>query len=133
MPVRSRRPIRRGGGRTPRKLIWATNSGVGITLTPGTIFNTDLLPGLRVAGSSVLGVTVMRTHARFSIEWETTAESGQQLTIGFVTADMDFIAPTPRVSTGERGRDWALLDGLMPGSGMNTFTFGAAATPAEGF
>jgi len=75
----------------------------------------------------------MRTHLRINVEWETTAESGQQFTIGFVVADMDFIAPTPRVSTGERGRDWALLDGLLPGSGMNTYTFGAAATPVEGF
>ena len=115
-----------------RKLVWATNSGAGIVVTPGTVLNPDLLSNLRTGGASVLGATVMRTHMRFSIQWETTSESGQQFQIGLTVADMDLITPTARITPAERGRDWALLDGFMPGTGLNSYA-NTGSFPAEGF
>jgi hypothetical protein len=62
MPTRHRRssmPLRSGGAR--RKLVWATTS-TSVTPAANTVTNVDLLSNLKAAGSSVLGVTIMRTH-----------------------------------------------------------------------
>jgi hypothetical protein len=61
MPTRHRRPSSpmRSGAR--RKLVWATTS-TSVTPAANTVTNVDLLSNLKSAGSSVLGVTIMRTH-----------------------------------------------------------------------
>ena len=130
MPVHRRRSFVRSGSAQRRKLVWATNSGLGLTPVVNSPFNVDLLSNFRAAGGSTVGATVMRTHVRFSLAWEVTPASSQAFTYGLTVADMDLVT-AGSITTGERGRDWAILDQFMPGCGSNAFTVSLGAV--EGF
>jgi hypothetical protein len=131
MPPRPRRtaPARRGSAR--RKLVWATSSNLNQSIgqTPG---NYDLLANLRVAGSSVLGATVMRVHMDISVLWSAvTPATSNGLAIGFCVEDTDLVTAQD-ITPGAQGRDWMLREDLFPGTGLNTASI-AAASPVEGF
>ena len=64
-----------------RKLVWATTDQ-SVTLGVGNSSNVDLLAGLEVAGSSILGCTIMRTHCELSLT--TAITLGDRLRVGFV-------------------------------------------------
>ena len=134
MLVRSRRPVRRGGSVSRRrKLVWATNSGLDQVVAPAAVVNSDLLTGLRVAGQSVLGATVVRTHMRIQVGWDPAATfPTQAFTMGLTAADMDFVAGN-LVTPAERGRNWALLDAFLPGTGVNVVATAGEANHFEGF
>jgi hypothetical protein len=59
MPVHRSRVVHTRTQR--RKLVWATTDQ-NVNIPAGQISNTNLLATLSVAGSSLLGVTIMRTH-----------------------------------------------------------------------
>ena len=67
MPPRMRRsPVhRRGSAR--RELVWATTDQT-VNIPAGQISDLNLLAALSVAGSSLLGVTVIRTHVHIAIQ-----------------------------------------------------------------
>ena len=132
MPMHRRRTFTRSSGSARRKLVWATSSVAGSSLAQASITDFDLLANLRVAGSSVLGATVMRTHLRMQIGWPVTTSTGQFFTVGLCVEDADLVAAND-ITLGERGRDWALLDGLVPGSGANTLASPNTGTVMEGF
>ena len=103
-----------------RKLVWATAQITGATVAAGAqIVPTDLLNNLKVAGSSVLGATVMRTHARIEVIQVSTATT-EGCGIGFIVDDAGQPgAPAGVPSIGDFGNDWMLLDTMFwgdPGS-----------------
>ena len=59
----TRAHVARGAAR--RKLVWATLDQ-NVVIPTGTTSDINLLAALAVAGSSLLGVTIMRTHLRIS-------------------------------------------------------------------
>jgi len=131
MPPRPRRrmSVARPGAR--RKLVWATSSGVNQTAGSGG-FSVDLLANLRVAGSSVLGSTIIRTHIDVSLIWAAvTPVTGNGVGIGLAIEDTDLIAAGD-VVIGAAGRDWMLRQNWLPGTGLNQVSI-VSTSPVEGF
>jgi hypothetical protein len=91
-----------------RKLVWGTTDQ-SVNIPAGQISNTNLLAALSVAGSSLLGVTVMRTHCRIM---QLAAVAGTTTRVGFIigrTSDVGInIAGQQDPSNPEL--DWMLLD-----------------------
>ena len=90
-------------------------------MATGTKQNIDLLANLKVAGSSVLGATIMRTHCSLSFS-EASADTGQGVIAGFIVSD----APTTvnlDPST-QFGLDWMLLRPLGPSGTGNEIVIG---------
>jgi len=131
MPVRSRRTtsFSRGRSSNRRRLVWATAFTFDAIANNANI-NHDLLANLKVAGSSVLGVTVVRTHMRFSVQWAPLTNGFQGLAVGLVVQSMSQVAAgTVDLFQDE---DWALRDTFLPGSGAGQFA-NVIAAPVEGF
>jgi hypothetical protein len=105
--VRSHRTAVRGGQR--RKLVWATTDQ-SLTVPTGQISNVNLLAALSVAGSSLLGITIMRTHLRVQIQTGGAATQLQRvgLIVGRVSDVGTNIAGQQDPSNPEL--DWMLLD-----------------------
>jgi len=78
---RHQRPRGAVRGSARRALVWATTDQ-GVTLAAGASSNINLLAGLSVAGSSILGCTIMRTHCEISIT--SAVSTGDELRVGFV-------------------------------------------------
>ena len=129
MPPRVRRSSRivRGGAR--RKLVWATTNGATVVTGDAANFNFDLLTNLRTAGASVLGATVIRTHARWSLMWPDTGFAPQGLAVGFCTQSLTFV--TGQLVDLAQDEDWAYRDRFLMGTGVNTLA--GADVPIEGF
>jgi len=130
MPPRSRRVM---GHRSSlrRKLIWATASGSDATIANDN-YNYDLLGNLRVAGASVLGATVIRTHMRVSVSWPANFAPDVGVALGLCVQSLSLVSP-PQVDLFQ-DEDWALRDLFLPGTGVNAiFTAGALGTYTEGF
>jgi len=72
MPPRPRRSSRRMGP-PRRKLVWAT-ANTTVSVPAGGVLGVDLTGNLRTAGASVLGGTVMRTHANLLLAFATSAD-----------------------------------------------------------
>jgi hypothetical protein len=114
MPVSHRRSAGFGARRPQRrKLVWATDNLASQTLATGAKLNRDLLANLEVAGSSVLGATVMRIHISCGFN-EATADTGQGGALGIIVDS----APTvtnldPAVAFGD---DWMYLRIFGPSS-----------------
>jgi hypothetical protein len=83
----------------------------------------DLLANLEVAGSSVLGATIMRTHSRISINWATTDASVGVL-YGYIVNDAPTVTNLDPSSPAQYGFDWMLWDGMTPGNADNTYVTG---------
>ena len=109
MPARHRRtsPVRRGGR---RQLVWALDD-INLAIPAGGLTNLDLLSQLEVAGSSVLGATVMRTHL---VIQHSFAAATDNLTFGLIIgrkADLGAgLGPNPVSAPGD---DWMWL-GRVP-------------------
>jgi hypothetical protein len=67
MPARHRRTSTLGRS-ARRKLVWATADAV-VNVPAGGLGNLDLLTAFEVAGSSLLGVTIMRTHLSLAVNF----------------------------------------------------------------
>jgi len=105
-----------------RKLVWATANN-SHTVAAGGKFNDDLLANLEVAGSSVLGATVMRIHSRIAITCAAN-DAALGLFVGFIVDT----APTvtnldPSVAFGD---NWMLLSEISPSVGKNQMLNGTS-------
>jgi len=128
MPPRTRRSFAGRSQSRRRKLVWATSYTFDAVLN-NTNVNQDLLANLRVAGSSVLGATVMRTHLRFALQWPALTNTFQGLAVGLCVQSLTQVAAdTVDLFQDE---DWALRDTFLPGTGQNSLS---PVTPiTEGF
>ena len=117
---RSRIPVRTT---QRRKLVWATVDQ-SVTIIAGAKTNVNLLAALSVAGSSLLGVTIMRTHVEIA---PTTALTlGDGLRVGFLVARVADVGAgvTGSPDPSDPELDWMLWRhehvtplGIAPGGG----------------
>ena len=101
-PSRRRTPFpgRRSGPR--RKLVWATlNTAPTITANGHVVL--EMLGNLRVAGASVLGATVMRTHLSCGLFWAATTEFYQ---VGLIVGRLEDVGTTVLDPNTNPGEDW---------------------------
>jgi hypothetical protein len=112
MPPRMRRATRSGRSSSRRKLVWATSStSVALGASP-TFNNIDLLANLRVAGSSVLGATIMRTHLTLLVDNTGRAVTSRS-TYGVIVEDQENVGGVVDLASNP-GRDWAYLVSRSP-------------------
>jgi hypothetical protein len=113
--LRRRSSVSARGHSARRKLVWATAFG-NSTVTNGATNNVDLGASLEVAGSSLLGVTVIRTHIRINVrDWASTAD---QFTYGLIigrTADIG-VGNSNGINGAASELDWMLYDQMFPTS-----------------
>jgi|SRR6267154_3392966 len=117
------RPVAARRGRPQRrKLVWATDVWSNVGVAAGAkLPQRDLLAGLEVVGSSILGVTIMRTHVKMSFS-EATADTGLGGYLGMIVNT----APTvtnldPSVSFYD---DWMLNTALGPPTATQVYMSG---------
>ncbi len=115
VPFSGRRPQR-------RKLVWATFSLQGSnTLATLAKVQHDLLGNLKVAGASILGSTVMRTHLIVASS-EPSADTNQGLMLGLIVKDWNAATiPDPSVDLGD---DWMLHTVHTPTVAQQTYFIG---------
>jgi hypothetical protein len=107
MPARTRRSSAHVRG-SRRQLVWCTFDQT-VAMAAGVGSNSNLLAGLAVAGSSLLGVTIMRTHLELSVI--TAVTLGDRLQLGLIvgrTADIGAPIPAGAVSPAQPDDDWML-------------------------
>jgi len=112
MPIRTRRSagsLRRSSQR--RKLVWATSDN-SVTIPAGQISNVNLLSALSVAGSSLLGITIIRTHLRLQMPQSNAEFRRIGLIVGRATDVGINVAGQQDPSNPEL--DWMLLDRVGP-------------------
>jgi len=90
-----------------RSLVWATVDQ-GVTIGAGANSDINLLAELAVAGSSLLGITIMRTHLELSLTSVITV--GDQIRVGFVVGRLTDIgaAVVGQVTAADPSQDWML-------------------------
>ena len=105
MPPRHRRSY--GPSRTRRRLTWATVDQ-SLTLAAGAGSNVDLLALLNVAGSNIIGLTVMRTHLELGIT--TTVSVGDRLRVGLAIGKASDLGPIAAgdLTPADPGLEWQL-------------------------
>ena len=109
----TRRPV---GGRQRRKLVWSSsNATVARSVGAGQSLNDDLLSNLRVAGSSVLGGTVIRTHSWVYVRF-LTADTGPSVFMGYLVDTAPTGTNLINAQTDQQ-LDWMLLEFRTPSSG----------------
>ncbi len=108
MPARHRRSAAYVRGQR-RKLVWATLDQ-SVNIPAGNVSNTNLLALLAVAGSSLLGCTVMRTHVR--ITSMSGAVANDLLRVGLIVARVADVGlgVAGAVTAADPELDWMLLD-----------------------
>ena len=110
--VAGRRPAR-------RKLVWATDNFSAVTVAAGAkLPQRDLLANLEVAGSSILGATIMRTHGRYAFS-EATADTGQGCYVGFIVNTAPTVTNLDPSSAAAFGDDWMLHTVMGPPTAQN--------------
>jgi len=129
MPVRRGRSSFQRRSSSRRRLVWAQSSTFD-TVANNANINHDLLANLKVAGSSVLGVTVIRTHMRISLQWPDLTLAFQGLAFGLCVQSMTQVAAGNVDLFADE--DWALRDQFLPGTGVNNLV-NVIADPVEGF
>jgi hypothetical protein len=98
-----------------RKLVWATIFAPSVVAS-ATTNNIDLGAALEVAGSSLLGVTIMRTHVRLQVQ--NFAAIAADLQVGLIVgraADIG-VANVDGINAAAQELDWAYLDMITPNS-----------------
>jgi hypothetical protein len=114
------------GGRRParRKLVWATDSFNAVVVGAGAkLPQRDLLANLEVAGSSILGATIMRTHSKLSFS-EATADTGQGCYAGFIVNSAPTVTNLDPSSAAAFGDDWMLHTALGPPTALQWVVIG---------
>ena len=105
------RAVSRGTHTARRKLVWATLDQ-SVTLAAAAHQNVNLLASLAVAGSSLLGVTIMRTHVHFTVTpGEITGGMIYGLIVGRALDVGAGVGPNP-ISDSEL--DWMWYDRFHP-------------------
>jgi len=107
--MRRRSAVGRRGTGQRRKLVWSDATGA-LSFAPADNSVFDLLAPLRVAGASVLGATVMRTHVRM-FNTGPAITRGDQLVWGLLVGESQDvglnIAGAPNANA-EPMLDWAM-------------------------
>jgi len=88
-----------------RKLVWSTTDQ-SVTLIAGANTSLNLLAALSVAGSSLLGVTIMRTHLTLAIDTAVTA--ADRLRVGFVVDRVSEVGAASAITAADPELDWML-------------------------
>jgi len=122
MPPRVRRVSRAAGRGNRRRVVWATH-GASQSLNAGTVWNSDLLTDYKVAGASLAGVTIMRTHIRILLPYSAATESwylglivGRATDVGINLAQGSAIDPL-----GDQELPWLLNTNVYVGASGATF------------
>ena len=113
MPLGPRRSARAVRVRPRSRHVWTFVDTGSLAIAAAAFRNVDLLAPLAVAGSSVLGLTVVRTHVRIQA-WN-FASSGDQLLAGCLVTESSNIGTTVNLAS-NGARSWAMYDQLMPHS-----------------
>jgi len=90
-----------------RKLIWVTSSATSGAIAAAGNYSLDLIAGMRVAGASVLGATVVRTHLQVTA-LNGAAAGNSFFWLGLKAADQVEITAGITLSASAY-EDWALL------------------------
>jgi hypothetical protein len=115
MPARNRRSSSFGRS-ARRKTVWATANDASIPLAAGATEGPfDLLSNLEVAGSSILGATIVRAHATLHVNF-LASDTAPFVDVGWLVdtappTGADLINPQTQL-----GLDWQLLRGIGPAS-----------------
>ena len=128
--VRTAHPVRR----QRRKLVWSTIDQ-SVTMAAGVGSNVNLLASLSVAGASLLGITVMRTHLDL---WRTGQVSalGDGLRLGLIIDRVAAVGagpPAGAVTAADPEADWMLwrhefaAPTFGPSGGSNYLTYDVKA------
>jgi len=123
MPPYRRRSFAPRGRGSRRKVVWATTLVGPTTIVAGALssgfgLDSDLL----TAGSSTLGATVMRTHARLSFSCANT-DTNPGVFYGFVVWDTTIAKPDPQV---DLETDWYHTNLITPGTSPSSVEIGAS-------
>jgi len=104
------RHVARNTARRPqrRKLIWVTSSVNSGAIAAGSNWSVDMVAGMRVAGASLLGTTVMRIHAQLEVN-SGAATAGSFNWFGIKIADQVEITTTLALSSSVYD-DWMIYD-----------------------
>ena len=108
MPSRNR-PRSRSFRSQRRELVWATTDQSVALVTGNLGTNLNLLAQLAVAGSSLTGVTIMRTH--LDIYCTTAVAGGDDLRVGLIVGRLSEVGagpPTGALSAADGELDWML-------------------------
>jgi len=112
MGPRRSRLVRGGGGRSRRKLVWATADGtIALAASPNSV-NVDLTPNFRVAGASLLGVTIMRTRGSLTVD-NTGRAVGNRVKWGFLVGRTTDLPGTIALANDD-SLDWMLIQSQNP-------------------
>ncbi len=113
MPGRHRRTLPVGRSQR-RKLVWATSNVTVAALNAGGVADLDLGAPLEVAGSSLLGVTIMRTRLHYHVR--DFAAVADQIETGMIIGRSSDIGVNVagQVSAATPENDWMLLTVLDP-------------------
>jgi len=107
-------PLRGRGGQR-RKLVWATDF-FNVTVAAGAkLPQRDLLANLEVAGASVLGSTIVRTHTQWAITW-LTSDTAPGFFYGYIVNTAPTVTNLDPSSASAFGDDWMLHSTMAPGN-----------------
>ena len=119
-----RAPLRRGPRRTST---WVTTDQ-SLTVAAGAHSNLDLWSTLEVAGSSALGLTVLRTLVLVHVR--NFAAVADRLTMGLIIEDKSFVGTVTDLAANAT-RDWYWYTGIFPDASGAAITV-AKTVPANG-
>ena len=118
-PVARRGPSRRISAGPRRKTVWARSLSGTINVPAATFMpSIKLLDPLEVAGSSTLGVTVVRSHIRLALTSPTT-DTRPSLVWGLLV--FDEIVPNRPNPSSDLNTDWMHWAFLDPSTSMTSF------------
>jgi len=121
MPPYRRRAYPVGRGRARRKVTWATAQVGATTVAAGAKLPfVDLLAGLKTAGSSVLGATVMRTHIEMNVTFLDT-DTTPGVFFGTIVRDQQGFSSVDASSNFYD--DWLMVDQLVLGTAISAVPF----------
>jgi hypothetical protein len=120
MSPRNFRPSHQVRGQR-RKLVWSTLDQ-NVTIAAGSWTNVNLLAPLSVAGSSLLGITIMRSIVTLNIN--TSIAIGDALAVGLIVCRVNEIgaAVAGSVDPAQLENDWLWLDKYYGSTGTSMDT-----------
>ncbi len=127
MPVHRSRAFASAGRRPQRrKLVWATDTWSNVSVAAGAkLPQRDLLANLEVAGSSILGATIMRTHLKVSFS-ELTADTGLGVYAGLIVNTAPTVTNLDPSSPSAFGDDWMFHSTLGPPTALQVYQSGSS-------
>jgi hypothetical protein len=97
--------------RRPRRTVWSSINTTSQVIAAAATSNVDLLGPLDVAGGSVLGLTVVRTHLRIVVQ--NFAAAADEILVGTCVLPNEDVGTTVNRAS-NMGRPWAFYNILVP-------------------